>query len=154
MPSTSGVVDAGHGHRLRHAEVGGRKGRRSPATVPSVGSLELRLIVTSPVGALVSTTVKVAVPPRLGRHQPGRRRHRDARGVVVGVGHGDVGGVDRGIDRVAAGDRGRNRVGDVAVDQRVVDAGHRHRLRHAEVGRGKGEARRAPCLRSGRSSSG
>ena len=46
------------------------KVRLAGTTVPSVGSLELRAIVTSAVGCVVSTTVKVAVPPRFGRRQP------------------------------------------------------------------------------------
>ena len=71
------------------------KVRLAGLTVPSVVSLELRAIVTSAVGWVLSTTVKVAVPARFGRRQARRRRHRDARGVVVGVGHRHVGGIRR-----------------------------------------------------------
>ena len=39
------------------------KMRLAGLTVPSVGLLELRAIVTSAVGSVVSTTVNVAVPP-------------------------------------------------------------------------------------------
>ena len=57
------VVDAGHRHRLRRVQFAAVNVRLAGATVPSVGSLELSAIVTSAVGCVVSTTVKVAVPP-------------------------------------------------------------------------------------------
>ena len=60
-------------------------------TVPSVGSLELSPIVTSAVGCDVSTTVKVAVPPASVVVSPEIGVTVTPDGVVVGVGHRDVG---------------------------------------------------------------
>jgi hypothetical protein len=59
------IVHPGHRHRLRHVPVRGRKVRLAGLTVPSVVSLEVSAIVTSALGWLFSTTVKVAVPPPL-----------------------------------------------------------------------------------------
>ena len=75
------------------------KVRLAGRTVPSVVSLELRPIVTSAVGCVVEHHREGRRPAGLGRRQARRRRHRDARGVVVGVGDGDVGGVDAVVGR-------------------------------------------------------
>ena len=55
------------------------------------------------------------------------------------------------VVRGIAADRGRrdDRVGDVAVDERIVDAGDGDGLRRVPVGRGEGQATPArPCPRS------
>ena len=100
--------------------------------------------MTSAVGCELSTTVKVAVPPGFGRGQAGRRRDGDARGVVVGVGDGDVAGVEPVVVAVTARRRRRDDgVADVAVVEFVVDAGDGDGLRDVPVGGREGDARRA-----------
>ena len=67
------------------------KVRLAGLTVPSVVSLELSAIVTSAVGCVLSTTVKVAVPPASVVVRPAVGVTVMPGGVVVGVGHRDVG---------------------------------------------------------------
>ena len=130
-----GVVDAGDGHGLRRVPVRGRErdARRRDRAFGRRRSSSARC-VTSAVGLLVSTTVNVAVPPASVVVRPDVGRDGDARGVVVGVGDRDVIRVDPVVDRVAAGRRrSHDGVGDVAVVEGVVDAGHGDGLRHVPV---------------------
>src|SRR5204863_655687 len=68
-------------------------------------------------------------PAGLGRRQACHRRHRDPDGVVVRVGDRDIARINAVVGDVGAG-RGRrdDGVGDLAVVQRVVDAGYGRRL--------------------------
>src|SRR5438132_1506093 len=109
-------------------------------TVPSVVSLELSPIVTGAVGLLLRTIVNVAVrlagehhaevgrASRLGGNQAARRRHVDAGGVVIGVRHRHVARIEAVVRKIAARGPGDDRVTDVAVGDRVIDAGDGHRL--------------------------
>ena len=67
------------------------KVRLAGETVPSVVSLELSAIVTSAVGCVLSTTVKVAVPPASVVVSPVVGVTVIPGRVVVGVRHRDVG---------------------------------------------------------------
>ena len=73
-------------------------------------------MVTSAVGWVFSTTVKVAVPPASVVTRPEVGVTVMPGGVVVGVGDRHVGGVQAVVGGVGAGGgRGDDRVGDVAV---------------------------------------
>ena len=87
-----GVVDAGHRHGLRHVPVrsGERQAGREDRALPSCRSSS-GAIVTSAVGCVVSTTVNVAVPPASVVVRPVVGVTVMPDGVVVGVGHRDVG---------------------------------------------------------------
>src|SRR5215467_12160513 len=98
--------------------------RLAAATVPSVVSLEATGITTSAVGWLFKTTTNDARPPASLVTRP------------------EVGVIDGAVDGITArGDTEHDVVGDVAVLDRVVDAGHRDRLRHVPVGCLEREAR-------------
>ena len=110
------------------------KVRLAGATVPSVVSLADQADRHIGGRLAVEHDVKVAVPPASVVAGPGRA-DCDARGVVVGVGDGHVGGVQAAVAGVGAGRRGGDdRVGDVAVVEGVVDAGDGDGLRRVPVG--------------------
>ena len=111
--------------------------------VTLAGAVSVTVAPTTPPGpALDTTTVYVVEPPARDRADAVRRRHTQIGiHVIVGVRHRDVARVDAVVVRVGARRRrGHDRVGDIAVDDRVVDAGHRHGLRHVPVGVREGEA--------------
>ena len=122
------VVDAGHRHGLRRVPVRGRKGdARRDRPLRGIARAQADRHVRRSV-CDVSTTVKVAVPSASSSSGPaiGESRVMPAASLSVLV-TATSAGVDRVVDRVGAGRRGHDRVGDVAVVQDVVDAGHRHR---------------------------
>ena len=109
----------------------------SGLTVPSVGSLELSAMVTSAVGWLVRTIVKVAVPPAsvVVRPEVGVTVMPAASLSVLVT--ATSARVDPVVDQIGAVRRGGDdRVGDVAVVQDIVGAGHGDGLRACSSWRG------------------
>ena len=91
-------------------------------------------MVTGAVGWLVSTTVKVAVPPASSVSPLMAETVTPALSLSVLVTL-DIGRVEAVVVGIGAGGRFEaDRVGDIAVVQGVVDAGDGHGLGHVPVG--------------------
>ena len=79
---------------------------------------------------------------RLARAEARDRRDRDARRIVVRVRHRDIRSVIACVGRIRAGGRAdEDAVGRRAIDDRVVDSGHRDRLSGIPVRRREREVR-------------
>src|SRR5439155_823003 len=78
---------------------------------------------------------------RFAGRQSGGRAHGHARGIVVGVAHGNVGGVAPAVAAVRAGGGGGNdRVRHVAIVHEIIHAGYGHGLGRVPVRRRKRQA--------------
>ena len=116
------------------------KVRERAERVPSVVSELLRPMMTSVGGLGVEDDGEGSGAAVFGGDQPGGGSDGDAGGVVVGVDEADIIGIDAVVGAVVAGGGGgEDGVGDIPIDDGVIDPGDGDGLGDVPVGGGEGE---------------